>query len=234
MNTSLSTSTPGDALRALARLLCYPDDTLRHHLLDVAEVLSTCSALSPAARRGLSGLSAHLLHTDGLDVEAEYVDLFDRGRRTSLHLFEHVHGDSRDRGPAMIDLRQTYAAAGLYLADGELPDFLPVVLEFVSTQPPETARQFLAEMAHILNAIHSALTERCSPYAAVIAATLELAGEPLQAVALPAEHDVDASWAEPEAFGGCSAAGQQAPGQPQAIHIVRSQRPAPTPPGAAV
>ncbi|MCP2937330.1 nitrate reductase molybdenum cofactor assembly chaperone, partial [Salmonella enterica subsp. enterica serovar Typhimurium] len=84
------------------------------------------------------------------DGEAAYVELFDRGRSTSLHLFEHVHGDSRDRGPAMIDLAQTYEKAGLYLAEGELPDYLPVVLEFVSTQPAREARAFLGEMTHIL------------------------------------------------------------------------------------
>ena len=92
-----------------------------------------------------------------MQVEADYVELFDRGRATSLHLFEHVHGDSRDRGPAMIDLGQTYEKAGLILAEGELPDYLPAVLEFVSTQPPREARAFLGEMAHILNAIFAAL-----------------------------------------------------------------------------
>jgi len=209
-------------LRALARLLCYPDDALMSHLPDVAEVLAG-SELSPARRRELAGLVTELLGADWLEVQARYVDAFDRGRRTSLHLFEHVHGDSRDRGPAMIDLQQTYAAQGLYLADGELPDYLPVVLEFASTQDAATASGFLGEMAHILNALHSALTERRNPYAAVIAAVLELAGEPLQAVPVQAEEPLDASWAEPEAFGGCNSAGQQAPSQPQPIHIVRSQ-----------
>ncbi len=107
---------------------------------------------------------------DPLDTEAAYVQLFDRGRATSLHLFEHVHGDSRDRGPAMIDLAQTYEQAGLYLAPGELPDYLPVVLEFVSTQPPREARAFLGEMTHIFNALFSALRERQSAYASVIGA----------------------------------------------------------------
>jgi nitrate reductase molybdenum cofactor assembly chaperone NarJ/NarW len=85
-----------------------------------------------------------------MEVEARYVETFDRGRATSLHLFEHVHGDSRDRGPAMIDLVQTYEKAGLYLGPEELPDHLCVVLEFASTQPPALARAFLGEMAHIL------------------------------------------------------------------------------------
>jgi nitrate reductase delta subunit len=211
-------------LRALARLLCYPDDTMVGHLPDVAEALAA-SSLSPLRRRELAELASDLLSTDWLEVEARYVDAFDRGRRTSLHLFEHVHGDSRDRGPAMIDLQQTYAAQGLYLADGELPDFLPVVLEFASTQEAGTARGFLGEMAHILNALHSALAERRNPYAAVIAAVLELAGEPLQAVPVQAEEPLDASWAEPEAFGGCSSAGQQAPDRPQPIHVVRPKNP---------
>lgn len=211
-------------LRALARLLCYPDDTLMGHLPDVAEALARSEALTPDTRRDLAGLVTNLLSGDWLEVEARYVDSFDRGRRTSLHLFEHVHGDSRDRGPAMIDLQQTYAGSGLYLADGELPDFLPVVLEFASTQSNAVAREFLAEMAHILNALHSALRERGNPYAAVIAAVLELAGEPVLPVKVEAEEPVDASWEEPEAFGGCSSAGQQAPGQPQTIHIVCTPR----------
>ena len=215
------TTTRRDALRALARLLCYPDDTLIAQLPDVAEALDRARAFSDATWRGLAELLDGLLRREWLEVEAEYVELFDRGRRTSLHLFEHVHGDSRERGPAMIDLQQTYERAGLRLAEGELPDYLPAVLEFASTQPDDTAREFLAEMAHILNALHSALAERGSAYAAVLAATLELAGEPLARVKVEAEEPLDASWAEPEAFGGCSSAGQQAPGQPQAIHIVR-------------
>jgi nitrate reductase delta subunit len=83
----------------------------------------------------LDALIDGLLAQSPIDAEADYVQLFDCGRATSLHLFEHVHGDSRDRGPAMIDLAKTYEAAGLYLAEGELPDYLPVVLEYASTQP---------------------------------------------------------------------------------------------------
>ena len=207
--------------RALARLLCYPDDQLIAQLPQITEVLALAPGLSSGTRQQLAALAAELLQGDWVDIESRYVEAFDRGRRTSLHLFEHVHGDSRDRGPAMIDLRQTYEAAGLFLGDGELPDFLPVVLEFASTQPVANAQGFLGEMAHILNALHAALAQRESPYAAVIAAALELAGEPVQAVAVPAEEPVDASWAEPDAFGGCNSNGQQKPEAPQTIHIVR-------------
>ncbi|MGZ5257266.1 MAG: nitrate reductase molybdenum cofactor assembly chaperone, partial [Burkholderiales bacterium] len=169
----------------------------------------------------LEGLMNTLSRTDPLETEAAYVELFDRGRATSLHLFEHVHGDSRDRGPAMIDLAQNYDKAGLFLAPGELPDYLPVVLEFVSTQPAREARAFLSEMAHLFNAIFSALQERGSAYASVLGALLELAGEKAQPVKIAPEEPLDAAWVEPMAFDGCSSHGQAKPNQPRPIHIVR-------------
>ena len=209
------------SLRALARLIAYPDAQLRSELDALLQVLDQEDAVLPKRRAELRTLVTHLLRQDALVAEARYVETFDRGRATSLHLFEHVHGDSRDRGPAMIDLVQTYQQAGLYLAPEELPDHLGVVLEFASTQPPALAKAFLGEMAHILNAIFSALLQRESPYAVVIAAVLELAGHKAQAVAIPVEASLDESWAEPEAWGGCSTQGQSRPGQPQPIHIVR-------------
>ena len=209
------------SLRALARLIAYPDAQLRSELDALLQVLDEEGAVPAARRTELRTLAATLQRQDPLEVEARYVETFDRGRSTSLHLFEHVHGDSRDRGPAMIDLVQTYEKAGLYLAPEELPDHLGVVLEFASTQPPALARAFLGEMAHILNAIFSALLKRESPYAAVLAAVLELAGQRAQAVTIPIEEPIDESWAEPEAFDGCSTRGQNRPGQAQPIHIVR-------------
>ena len=161
------------------------------------------------------------LLTDGLDAEAVYVDLFDRGRGTALHLFEHVHGDSRDRGPAMVDLVQTYEAAGLLLEPTELPDHLTVLLEYASTQPTPEARAFVGEFAHILQSIHAALARRQSDYAAVVAAVLDLSGQPLDAkAAVPADEPLDESWEEPQAFGGCSTEGQAAPG-PKPIQLIR-------------
>ncbi len=90
----------------------------------------------------------------------------------------------------MIDLGQTYAKAGLFLAEGELPDYLPAVLEFVSTQPPAEARAFLGEMVHIFNAIFGSLIQRRSPYASVLGALIELAGEKAQSVEPTAEDEV--------------------------------------------
>jgi nitrate reductase delta subunit len=209
------------SLRVLARLLAYPDAELLDHLSEMRAALRSERVLNAQRLTEIEALMDSLASADPLDAEAAYVQLFDRGRRTSLHLFEHVHGESRDRGPAMIDLAKTYDAAGLYLAPGELPDYLPVVLEFVSTQPPREARAFLGEMAHLLNALFSALHERQSAYASVIGALLELAGETAQPVKLPPEEPLDASWSEPPAFEGCSVKGQAKPGEPQPIRILR-------------
>jgi nitrate reductase delta subunit len=208
-------------LRALARLLSYPDEQLRSEFDALVGAIDQEAALPAARRDELRALVAGLQRQDPLEVQARYVETFDRGRATSLHLFEHVHGDSRDRGPAMIDLAQTYERAGLLLGPNELPDHLCVVLEFASTQPPALAKSFLGEVAHILNAIFSALLQRESPYATLIAAVLELAGHKAQAVVIPVEESLDDSWAEPEAFDGCSTRGQNRPGEAQPIHIVR-------------
>ena len=215
-------SSAAGTLRVLAALLSYPDAERRGHLPEMAQVLRAEHAL-PAGR--LAELDALIGRLDGgepLDIEADYVQIFDRGRATSLHLFEHVHGDSRERGPAMIDLAKTYENAGLFLAEGEMPDFLPVALEFASTQPPREARAFLAEMAHILNTIFAALQKRRSAYASVLGALLELAGERVQPVEVEIEEPIDVVWEEPPVFDGCSTKGQSRPGQPQPIRIVRT------------
>ena len=217
-------SKPVDAtktLRVMAGLLGYPDAEMRGYLNDMRAAPHAERALGAERLAELDALIDGLGRADPLETEANYVQLFDRGRATSLHMFEHVHGDSRDRGPAMIDLAQTYEKGGLFLAEGELPDYLPVVLEFVSTQPPREAREFLGEMAHIFNAIFSALQQRESAYASVLGAMLELAGEKAQAVKVVPDEPLDDSWAEPVVFDGCSTKGQASPGQSQPIHIIR-------------
>lgn len=217
-------------LRVLSHLLSYPGAEFRAHIPELQQALKSEAALAPMRLAELGALLRYLERAPALTVESEYVELFDRGRQTALHLFEHVHGDSRDRGPAMIDLIQTYEKGGLFLGPTELPDHLPVLLEFASTQPPAQARAFLAETAHIVRNIFSALHARQSPYASVLAAVLELAGEKAEPVALVPEPPMDESWAEPEVFGGCSTEGQAKPGQAQTIQIVR--KPSSIQPGA--
>jgi len=221
--TKTKPGTMAVTLRVLARLLGYPDADMREHLDEMRQALQREGALGGARLVELDALISGIGNQSAIDAEADYVQLFDSGRRTSLHLFEHVHGDSRDRGPAMIDLGQTYEKAGLVLAEGELPDYLPAVLEFVSTQPRVEARAFLGEMAHIFNAIFGALQQRESAYASVLGALLELAGEKAQPVTPAAEEALDESWAEPVVFDGCSSKGQGKPGQAQPIQIVRQR-----------
>ena len=221
------------SLRVLALLLGYPDAELRAHLGELQSALHAERALSASRLAELDALIATLARKGVLEAESDYVELFDRGRATSLHLFEHVHGDSRDRGPAMIDLTKTYEQAGLFLGEGELPDFVPVVLQFTSTLAPRQAREFLGEMGHIFNAIFAALQKRESPYACVLGALLELAGEKASPVEVAADEPIDAVWEEPVVFDGCSSKGQSRPDQSQPIHIVpRAARPAGSSTGA--
>lgn len=220
----MSTTNPsssGTTLRALARLLDYPDAVLRANLGALRAALHRDSPLTRARLEEIDLLIDSIERQEPLDAEADYVQLFDSGRRTALHVFEHVHGDSRERGPALIDLAQTYETAGLFLREGEMPDYLPVILEFASTQPAREARAFLAELAHILNAIFSALHKRHSRYASVLGALIELAGEKASAVDIPEEEPLDDTWTEPAAFDGCAGGGQSRPGQPQPVHFVR-------------
>ena len=98
--------------KVFAHLLSYPDATIRAHLGEMRDALHAEGALGASRLAEIDALIGALQRLDPLDNESAYVELFDRGRATSLHLFEHVHGDSRDRGPAMIDLIQTYEQAG--------------------------------------------------------------------------------------------------------------------------
>ena len=102
--------------------------------------------------------------------------LFDRSRTLSLNLFEHVHGESRDRGGAMVSLVETYREGGFDPVTSELPDHLPVLLEFLSTRPFAEAQDTLADAAHIFEALNARLSRRESPYGAVFASLLQLAG----------------------------------------------------------
>ncbi|GHE00822.1 nitrate reductase molybdenum cofactor assembly chaperone [Allgaiera indica] len=163
-------------LKAFSLLLSYPTVGLQQAMPEIGGVLAAESRLTAAARRTLRPLVEALATGDIYDLEETFVMLFDRSRSLSLNLFEHVHGESRDRGGAMVDLLETYRAGGYEPATTELPDHLPVLLEFLATRPPEEARAMLADAAHILAALGERLKRRESPYAAVFAALLQLSG----------------------------------------------------------
>jgi nitrate reductase delta subunit len=214
----MSSQSPVRTFKALSALLTYPGEELAAAIDEIEAVIDDERLLRLAARSGLQPL-LHALRTDDLLKSQErYVELFDRSRRLSLHLFEHIHGESRDRGQAMIDLAQHYERGGLLLTANELPDYLPLFLEFLSTQPPGEARSLLAETAHVLSVLEERLAGRSPAYGAVFTAILSLADDvraaPVATDSLAEVDDLaalDAEWEETAvAFGpgtpddGCS------------------------------
>ncbi|WP_029059547.1 nitrate reductase molybdenum cofactor assembly chaperone [Stappia stellulata] len=163
-------------LKAISLILSYPTRALQHDMPEVGAILAADSRLTAAARRALRPLVEEIGRGDIYDLEERYVTLFDRSRTLSLNLFEHVHGESRDRGGAMVSLLETYRDGGFEPATCELPDHLPVLLEFLATQPFADTQTILADAAHILEALNARLSRRESAYAAVFAALLQLSG----------------------------------------------------------
>ena len=173
-------------LKALSALLTYPTEELREAAGDIGLVLAQDKHLPAHVRPQLSKLTTELATGDLYDLQERYVLLFDRTRSLSLHLFEHVHGESRDRGQAMIDLKAQYEAAGLTPNASELPDFLPLFLEYLATQPLKEACQTLGQPAHIFAALAERLRKRQSAYESVFRALIALAA------AKPKEDEVSA------------------------------------------
>ena len=171
-------------LKALSLILSYPTQELQDATPEIGAVLASETRLTAAARRELRPLIDALTSDDIYDLQERFVMLFDRSRTLSLNLFEHVHGESRDRGGAMVSLVETYRAAGFDPATSELPDHLPVLLEFLATQSFVEARDTLADAAHIFEALVTRLDRRESPYGAVFAALLQLSGAKVDAEAV--------------------------------------------------
>ncbi len=163
------------SLKALSALLTYPTAQLQQACGEISETLEHDKALPLAVRQQLHTLLTELVTGDLYDLQERYVLLFDRTRSLSLHLFEHVHGESRDRGQAMVDLKAQYAQAGLEIDAAELPDFLPLFLEYLSTLPAAQACETLGQPAHIFAALAERLRKRRSAYEAVFRGLVALA-----------------------------------------------------------
>lgn len=163
-------------LRALAVMLGYPSEEVQTHAGEIREAIAGEGALPRAARRSLEPLLGSFETQDLLDLQSTYSELFDRSRSLSLHLFEHVHGDGRERGQAMIDLGKQYMESGFFLEASELPDFVPVFLEFVSCLPAADAREMLSQPGHVFAALAERLDKRGSPYAGIFHGVVALAG----------------------------------------------------------
>lgn len=161
---------PMSTFKVLAALLVYPDEELVASLPEMEAILDRERLLPRRDREPLLALVRHLGSADVMDAQALYVSLFDQSRALSLYLFEHIHGESRDRGKAMNDLVEHYRAHGLEMSSAELPDFLPLFLEFLSTQPLDEARRLIAEIVDIVALLRLRLERRRAPYAAAFAA----------------------------------------------------------------
>lgn len=161
--------------KILSALLSYPDKALQDAAPELKATLEEEDLLTGDDRLKLADLIDEIAGADIYDLQERYVELFDRTRSLSLHLFEHVYGESRDRGQAMIDLKNMYEENGLQLGAGELPDYLPAFLEFLSTRPLPEARRSLGQPAHIMSALTERLESRGASYAAVFRALRSVA-----------------------------------------------------------
>lgn len=196
-------------IRALAALLSYPSADLVAAADEIRQMIDGDVVIPQDERGQLHRLIDDLMDGDLYDLQERYGLLFDRTRALSLHLFEHVHGESRDRGQAMVDLLKLYEESGYTPTATELPDFLPLFLEYASTRPPQAAIELIGQPANVIAALKERLVKRSSPYAAVMSALLAISKAKLDEEALAvlrAEPDpepddleaLDASWEEEE------------------------------------
>ncbi len=163
-------------LKAISALLSYPTVELQQAKAELVEALQQGDLLPAEIVTAMTVLIDQIAAGDIYTLQETYVGLFDRSRTLSLNLFEHVHGESRDRGGAMVDLVENYRAAGFDPATSELPDHIPVLLEFLAMRPIDEAREVLADAAHIMDVLQTRLTRRESIYAPVFAALLHISG----------------------------------------------------------
>jgi nitrate reductase delta subunit len=170
--------------KVLSTLLAYPEPELLKHTDELAAVLASEALLPPGNRRDLESFLADLARLDPLEAQERYVALFDRNRSLSLHLYEHVHGESRDRGQAMVRLAELYRLHGVEIEAHELPDYLPLFLEFLSIVPYKAASSLLGEAVHVVAALQERLTKRNSSYAVVMSAVEALAAKPAERAAI--------------------------------------------------
>ena len=158
------------SFKAISALLSYPTSDLMEGASELLEVLESEGMLTEQRMKAVRGFVDDLLAHDIFDAQERYVLLFDRTRSLSLHLFEHVHGEGRDRGQALVDLMTMYGEHGLEIDAKELPDYLPMFLEFLSLQEIDEARELLSEPLHIITGLKERLKKRKSPYKALFAA----------------------------------------------------------------
>lgn len=161
------------ALKLIGLLLDYPRDELWSHR---EELLQACAGTGfPASRAAqVSRFAQELFALEPMAAQERWLGLFDRGRAMSLLLFEHIYGESRDRGQAMVDMIETYRRNGFELDSRELPDYLPLVLEYLSHRPEAEVVDWLGHVAHIIGLLAARAAERESDYAVLLETLVEI------------------------------------------------------------
>lgn len=170
-------------LKALACLLLYPDAALKDNLDEIRGALQSGERIPLPQKEALLLFIKHMRETPMADLQKDYVRTFDIGKRASLNLFEHMHGDSRERGAAMLRLKKLYEERGLEIQGIEMPDYLPMFLEFLSGLSAQESQIYLESAAKHIAALDTELRKEESPWQAVTGAVLSLTGyqpEPLK------------------------------------------------------
>lgn len=171
-------------LKVISLLLDYPTQLVFDARDELSEAIAATRVISPEQRNAVQALLDELTAAELMDAQETYVKLFNRGRHFSLLLFEHVHGESRDRGQAMVDLMAQYENDGFAIGIKELPDYIPLYLEYLSYCDEGTARAGLADVEHLFALLAARLDEQKSAYTACFQALLQIAGfEPQLAIA---------------------------------------------------
>lgn len=177
--------------KVISMLLCYPESDWLSALPELEEALASEADFNGDATTRLAPLLAQLRETSLIALQENYVATFDRNPSHSLHLFEHIHGESRDRGSAMIDLLQEYWKYDFDASASELPDYVPLFLEFLSLLPTEEALELLGDAVHVLAAIGRKLDANGSPYATAFQLLEALSPVTAQELAEPPVRDMD-------------------------------------------
>lgn len=173
--------------QVLSALLLYPEQALIDSLGDLEAVLES----TPALHAPLRPLFAYLAKEELITLQENYVATFDRNPSHSLHLFEHIHGESRDRGQAMVDLMEEYKKHGLEMVGNDLPDYVPLFLEFLSQLDQQEAERLLSDAVHVLAHVGRKLASNGSPYAGVFDVLQQLSPVVAEELSEPPIRDMD-------------------------------------------
>lgn len=173
--------------KIVSALLCYPEPELLAALDDIRSALQA----TPTAASMLEPLLAQLEGSELIALQEGYVQTFDRSPAHSLHLFEHIHGEDRARGQAMVDLLEEYKEHGFEPVCAELPDYVPLFLEFLSQCEPDEGSRLLGDAVHVLGHIAGKLRESFSPYAGVLDVLVWLSPVAPEPLSVPPIRDMD-------------------------------------------